>query len=156
MIRKFRIEDFDNMLDLAKDYALEAGDGIGAIKIDNVLELAKELNIQPGYQTFVSEHEGKPTGGVVCQAINNKWNNKKTGHIMFLFVHPDYRNGFTAKNLLGRAEAWFRELDCELMTTSVQGWHSDYTANKEFIDQGHSFYGKLMTHCGHTYVKEIK
>lgn len=156
MIRKFRIEDFDNAVDLAKHYAKEAGDGIGSINMENVIELAKELNIKPGYQVLVSEHEGRLTGFCVCQAINNKWNNKKQGHIMFLYVHPDYRNGFTAKSLMGRAEAWFRELDCELMTTSVQGWHSDYTANKEFIDQGHSFYGRLMTQCGHTYVKEIK
>jgi len=154
MIRPFNAKDFDDIIDLAKQYAKEAGTGIGSLDEQKLYQLLRDLNIKPGYQLFVNENK-KITGFVVCQATKNPWNGRNEGNIIFQYVVPEYRNGFTAKSLLQRAESWFRELDCEYFIANVRGWQQDYTTNENFINNGHQFYQQMMKHCGYCYVKEI-
>jgi ribosomal protein S18 acetylase RimI-like enzyme len=154
MIREMRTTDFDNIIDIMKMNATEAGTGIGAIDEKELYQMLRDLFIKPGYKIFVNDN-GKITGFIVCQAIKNPWNGRKEGNIIFHYVIPAYRNGFTAKNLLAQAESWFRNLDCEYFMADVRAWQADYSTNQEFVEQGHNFFGKMMNHCGYCYVKEI-
>lgn len=155
MIREMKPKDFDSIIDIMKTNAKEAGDGIGKFDEGKLNNLLKNLVINLGYNIFVNETDYKITGFVVCQAMENAWNNKNEGTIIFFYILPEHRNGFTAKNLLARAEQWFRELDCEYYVADVRAWLGDYTTNDQFVEQGHSFFSKMMTTCGYCYVKEI-
>ena len=155
MIRDFRTTDVNQCIDLAYEYAAEAGGGIGQLDREKLIQFVKKVNIEKGYKVFVSERQGIIDGFVVCYAFHNPWNGISEGMITFLYVDPNKRQGFTAKDLLAQAEQWFRDCDCRFFNASVRGFNNDFTANSEFIENGDKFFNRMMTHCGHHYIKEI-
>jgi|DEB0MinimDraft_6_1074348.scaffolds.fasta_scaffold02592_10 hypothetical protein len=155
MIRDFKTTDVNQCIDLAYDHAAEAGGGIGKLNRDKLIEFVKKVNIMDGYKVFISERGGEIDGYVVCYAFENPWTGVTEGMVTMLYVTPSKRQGFTAKDLLVAAEQWFRDCDCEFFCASVRAFNSDYSANKEFIDNGDNFFNRMMTPCGHHYIKEI-
>jgi len=155
MIRDFCVTDVNQVIDLVFDYAREAGGGIGKLDKTKLIEFVKKVNIEKGYKVFVSERNETINGFVCCYAFNNPWNGMSEGMITFLYVDPKYRQGFTAKDLLSYAEQWFRDCDCKFFNASVRGFNEDFSANNAFVDNGNEFFSKMMTPCGHHYIKEI-
>jgi len=155
MIRPFEPTDVNQCVQLAQQHCEEVGAGIGTFNKQKLIELIKQLNIKPHYQIYVSERQQQIKGYVVCCAVENLWNGMREGHINFLFVHPDHRQGFMAKDLLASAEQWFRSMDCVYFNANTRAWNEHYQANEDFLDSGDAFFSKMMNRCGSNYVKEI-
>lgn len=155
MIRKFEISDMNQLTALMKQHAIEAGEGIGTLDEDKLIEMIKKHNIQPGGTFLVAERQGQIKGYVMLSYYSNPWNGIKEGTIIFLYVDPEYRQGFMAKDLFSQSESYFREKDCKFFNASTRAFDESYKPNYEFIKSADGFFDKTMTHCGSHYIKEI-
>lgn len=155
MIRKFEPADMNQLIRLVKQKCEELGEGIATFDEKQLIEFIRQVNIKKGYQIFVSERGNQIKGYVVCSAYKNPWNGMREGMIHFLYVDPEYRQGFMAKDLFAQAEQHFRNCDCQFFNATTRAFDEKYQTKKEFIEQADSFYQRVMTDCGSNYIKEI-
>jgi GNAT superfamily N-acetyltransferase len=70
----------------------------------------------PWPQTYALAYaDGVPRGFVLISATPAKPENKSTGHIEAIAVHPAYRRQGLGRSLLNWAAAWARSHDCDLL-----------------------------------------
>ena len=155
MIRAFEPMDVNQCVTCAEQHCQEVGEGIGTFDRARLIKLIKHLNIKPGYKIYVAERNQMIKGYVVCCAYDNPWNGKREGMINFLYVDPEYRKGFMAKDLMACAEEWFRSKDCQFFNANTRAFDESYKPNQDFLQSGDAFFSKMMTHCGNNYIKEI-
>jgi len=155
MIREFTPMDVNQMVDCAERHCQEVGEGIGTFNKPKLIEFIRQLNIKRGYKMFVAERGTTIKGYVVCSAYVNPWNGVTEGMIHFLYVDPEHRQGFMAKDLFAAAESYFRSCDCKFFNATTRAYDHQYNANAEYIKQGDAFFSRLMTDCGKNYIKEV-
>ena len=155
MIRPFEPQDMNQLIRLVKQKCEELGEGIATFDEKQLIEFIRQVNIKKGYQIFVSERGNQIKGYVVCSAYKNPWNGMREGMIHFLYVDPEHRQGFMAKDLFAQAEQHFRNSDCQFFNATTRAFDEQYQTNHEFVNQADAFYHKMMTDCGRNYIKEI-
>jgi len=156
MIRAFESQDINQLVELAEKHCNEAdANGYGEFNVNKIVELVKTFHNQPNRELLMAWRGGEIVGYVLVGIYRKQWSTEILGDIAFLYVAPEYRNGFIAKDLYQNAYDWFRQRDVKTMTANVQAWNKDYEICSDFVEQGEKFFGAMMNPVGTCFVKEI-
>jgi len=159
MIRDFRNEDVNDVIELAERHCQENGTGLGDYDEQELIKLIKQIKIHPDYKGLVLEENGKVIGYACCQTHWNPWNRKKEGLIQYFYIHPSYRNGYKSKSLFDSCEHFFETMDCDYFVATAVAFNDQFEVDEEnqlFLDKADQLYGRLMTLAGNQYVKGLK
>ena len=156
MIRPFEVADTNQLIDLLEANAQDAkAEGFAEYNVDKIIAMVKKFANMPNREMLLAVRGQELVGHAMISANPKAWGDDILGEVHLFFVHPDYRNGFVAKDLFDACYEWFRSRDCVCMTSTVQAWDKNYQPCEDWIQNGESFFGKLMQPTGTCYVKEI-
>jgi len=156
MIRPFAIEDTNQLIELLEANAHDAmAEGFAEYDVTRIIDMVKQFANMPNREMLLAWRGTTLVGHAMISAHKKAWGNEMLGDIHLFFVHPEYRNGFVAKDLFDACYSWCRERECVCMMSTVQAWDKNFAPCDRWIENGESFFGKLMQPVGTCYVKEI-
>ena len=155
MIKKFQIKDLNELLQVVKQQAQEAGAGVGTLDKDLMIDYARKCVIDPNYQILLATKDGAIQGYALIQIFELHYNHNREGNIELFHINQEHRNGFLAKSLFDACEQFFKENDCVCFNAATRAFDTKYDSNREYLKSADNFYGRMMTACGTNYIKEI-
>lgn len=156
MIRPFQVEDTNELIELLEVNAHDAmAEGFAEYDVTRILNMVKQFANMPNREMLLACRGDRLVGHAIISAHKKAWGNEMLGDIHLFFVHPEFRNGFVAKDLFDACYSWCRERECHAMMATVQAWDKNYQPCDKWIENGQSFFDKTMMPTGTCYVKEI-
>lgn len=118
----------------------------------------RNVMINPQYKFFIAERNMEWVGFIIVRADVKLWNKKTVGELVLLWTRKDVRHGDgVADELMHRASAWFKEMECHYFQTSVLMFDKDYRARDDVIEKAKRYWTRYgMQMVGYNFVKPIE
>lgn len=140
MVRRPRVDEFDNTLILMEYYRDEAELPEGEYDPDEMSQSVRRAMTSADYCWFNLYDGSRAVGLVSGYVVQLPWSKKLTAHIQFLYVIPSHRNITNARMLVDEFTAWATNTGCVRITTGDIGINVERTRSfyqqVGFKDQG--------------------